>query len=148
MDALGAGFSLNRARGEGYMTAATLANRNIMADSSKQQPWVLGDAKTGLLRSQNAPQLFAAFPNEMVELFTHENAPHNITADEFARGKAWKKVLNIDKNQPLTGSLSDIGKHYVKLSEGVFLTHRLEGESGVKAAPKSGWASPMKIKAE
>ena len=125
MEAIATGIILGRARGEGYGMAAKLANRNTVADATKQQPWFIGDVKTGLLRSQNAPQLFATFP-EMEEIFTHDNSPGNITAQEFARGNAWKKVLDIAKNQPLTGSFADLGKHYVSLREGVFLTHRLE----------------------
>ena len=138
MDALGTGFSLQHARGEGYATATTLANKNTLADATRQQPWVVGDAKTGLLRSQNAPQLFAAFPDEMREIFTHDEAPGIISAHEFARGKAWRKVLSIDKNQPLTGSFGDVGKHYVKLREGVFLTHRPDLGPEVKVDPVRG----------
>ena len=152
LDALGTGFSLQRARGEGYATAAKLANQNVVADATKQQPWVLGDKKTGLLRALNAPQLFAAFPNEMVEVFTHENTPDNITPHEFARGHAWRKVLDIDKNQPLTGSFEDLGKYYVKLREDTFLSHRLESVDApveIKAAPNAlteYFRSPVKAR--
>ena len=137
MDAMATGIALQRARGEGYGMAAKLANKNTVADATKQQPWILGDVKTGLLRSQNAPQLFDAFPNEMTEIFTHVNNPGNITAQEFARGHAWKQVLNIDKNQPLTGSFEDLGKHYVKLREDVFLAHRPDRPE-VKVNPVRG----------
>ena len=143
MDAMATGIALQRARGEGYGMAAKLANKNIVADATKQQPWLLGDAKTGLLRSQNAPQLFDAFPNEMTEIFTHVNNPGNITAQEFARGSAWKKVLDIAKNQPLTGSFEDLGKHYISLRDGVFLTHRLEYDDDAAPVVKP---EPLRIK--
>ena len=144
MEAIASGIALERERGIGYRTgytkAAALANRNIMADASKQQPWIVGDAATGLLRSHNAPQLFDVFRNEMEEIFTHELTPGNITPQEFARGHAWKKVLNIENNEPLTGSFEDLDKHYVNLKTGVFLTHRLETTAQPvrnKAAPSS-----------
>ena len=141
MDAVATGIALQRARGEGYGMAAKLANKNIVADATRQQPWLIGDAKTGLLRSHNAPQLFAAFPNEMTEIFTHELNPSNITAQEFARGHAWKQVLNIEKNQPLTGSFEDLGKHYISLRDGVFLTHRLDDDVAPVVKPE-----PLRIK--
>jgi hypothetical protein len=144
MEAIASGIALERERGigfgAGYTKAAALANRNIISDATTQQPWIVGDAATGLLRSHNAPQLFDAFRNEMEEIFTHELNPSNITPQEFARGHAWKKVLNIENNEPLTGSFEDLGKHYVTLKRGVFLTHRLDTTAQPvrnKAAPSS-----------
>ena len=74
MEALATGIALELERGlgyqSGYKTAAKLANLNNLADASPQQPWIVADVKTGLLRSHNAPQLFTTYPREMVEIFT------------------------------------------------------------------------------
>ncbi len=141
MEALATGFALERERGIGYGAAARLANQNILGDATSQQPWVIADAKTGLLRSHNAPQLFEAYPTEMREIFTEQGARSNITSSEFARGHAWRREHDLDSNKPLTGPLVDLGKHYVRLREGVFLHHRLE----YYATPQAG-VTPRKLK--
>ena len=126
LDALTTGYSLERERGIGYGMAARLANQNILSDATSQQPWIVADAKTGLLRSHNAPQLFDVYPTEMREIFTEEGGRSNITSGEFARGHAWRRAHDLDANKPLTGPLADLGKHYVRLRTDVFLHHRLQ----------------------
>ena len=129
MEAVATGIALERSRGIGYMAgygyAATLANRNTLNDATTQQPWVVAESATGLLRSQNAPQLFKEFQTEMEEIFTDKAKGKNITADKFSKGHAWNQVLGLAKNTPLTGPLEDVGQHYVKLKDGVFLHHRM-----------------------
>ena len=130
MEALATGFALERERGigygAGYTMAAALANRNTLLDATNQQPWVLAESETGLMRSLNAPQLFTEYQDEMEEIFTDKALKgKNITADKFSRGDAWKRVLGLEKNTSLTGPLEDVGKHYVKLKDGVFLHHRM-----------------------
>jgi hypothetical protein len=129
MDALGNGFALERERGigygAGYTTAAALANRNILLDATKQQPWIIAEMETGLLRSQNTPQLFAEFQTEMEELFTEDKTKGNITQAEFARGDAWKRVTGVTKNTPLTGPFEPLSNRYVKLKDGLLLHHRM-----------------------
>ena len=36
------------------------------------------------------------------------------------------RELGLQKNKPLTGSLKDIGQHYVSLTDTVYLHHRAE----------------------
>ena len=129
MEALATGIALELERGlgyqSGYKTAAKLANLNNLADAGSQQSWIVADVKTGLLRSHNAPQLFANYPREMVEIFTDpDKHDGDITSEDFSRGHAWRKAVNLSKRKPLTGSLEDFGKHYVSLRDGVILTHR------------------------
>ena len=89
LEAVTTGIALERSRGIGYMAgygyAATLANRNTLNDATTQQPWFVADSATGLLRSQNAPQLFKEFQTEMEEIFTDKAKGKNITADKFSR---------------------------------------------------------------
>ena len=129
LQALGTGFSLERANlvgySAGYNYAATVANQNILNDATKQQPFILADVKTGILRSQNAPQLFTEFRQEMVETFTRAGES-DITSDEFSKGDAWRRATGATRNAPLTGPFSAMGEHYVKLKDGVFLHHRHE----------------------
>ena len=125
LDALADGFSRLRAKKEGYNKAARLANTNTLLDATIQQPWILADEKTGLLRSQNAPQLFAGpYKDDMETIFTSPTANVKITAKQFSQGHAWKRELNITRNAPLTGPLSDIGQLYVRLGDDVLLHHR------------------------
>ena len=98
LQALGTGFSnfsLERANlvgySAGYNYAATIANQNILKDATKQQSYIIADVKTGILRSQNAPQLFASFRKEMVETFTRQGES-DITSDEFSKGDAWRRA--------------------------------------------------------
>ena len=109
----------------GYNYAATVANQNILNDATKQQPFIIADVKTGILRSQNAPQLFTEFRQEMVETFTRAGES-DITSDEFSKGDAWRRATGATRNAPLTGPFSAMGEHYVKLKDGVFLHHRHE----------------------
>ena len=129
LDALADGFSRLRVKKEGhhegYNKAARLANTNTLLDATAQQPWILADTKTGLLRSQNAPQLFAGpYKADMEAIFTPTRAPTAITQEQFSKGHAWKRELNIARNVPLTGPLSDIGQLYVRLGDDVLLHHR------------------------
>ena len=132
MEALGVGFlhqktteTLRAGYRRGYAVAATKANTHVLQDTNAA--WVLADSKTGLLRAQTAQQLFEGpYGAEMVEAFTPENATHNIGPTNFAKGHAWKRELGLQKNNPLTGPLKDLGKHYVKLNDTVFLHHRAE----------------------
>ena len=104
MEAVATGFSLERERGLGYTAgysyATALANRNILTDATTQQAWVIADSATGLLRSQNTVQLFNEFKSEMEEIFTADKTQGNITAQEFGRGDAWKRVTGLSKNTP------------------------------------------------
>ena len=135
LDALGAGFSRERAKlgGQtagrrdgriiGHQKVATIVNRNVLADG--HAAWILADARTGLLRAQTAQQLFEGdVKTEMVEQFSSDGS--EITPAEFARGHAWKKALGVPKHQPLTGLLKNIGKDYVRLNDNVYLHHRSE----------------------
>ena len=132
MEALGVGFlhqktteTLRAGYRRGYAVAATKANTHVLQDTNVA--WILADSKTGLLRAQTAAQLFEGpYGAEMVEAFTPENATHNIGPTNFAKGHAWKRELGLQKNNPLTGPLKDLGKHYVKLNDTVFLHHRAE----------------------
>ena len=125
LDALADGFARLRSKKEGYNEAARLANTNTLLDATVQQPWIIADKKTGLLRSQNAPQLFAGpYKAEMEKIFTPAGDSDPITANQFSKGHAWKRELNIDRNVPLTGPLSDIGQLYVRLGDDVLLHHR------------------------
>ena len=132
LEALGAGFihqktteTLRAGYRRGYAVAATKANTHVLQDTNAA--WVLADSKTGLLRAQTAAQLFEGpYRAEMVEAFTPENATHNIGPATFAKGHAWRRELGLQKNNPLTGPLKDLGKHYVKLNDTVFLHHRSE----------------------
>ena len=132
LEALGLGFTQEKTREalrsgyrRGYTVAATKANTHVLTDD--HAAWVLADSKTGLLRAQTAQQLFEGpYGAEMAETFTPENANHNIGPTNFAKGHAWKRELGLQKNKPLTGPLKDLGKHYVKLSDTVFLHHRSE----------------------
>ena len=109
MEAIATGIILGREKllgySAGYAYAAKLANENILKDATKQQPFIIADAKTGILRSQNAPQLFKEFRQEMEETFTDPGGS-NITPDEFARGVAWNRAIGAARNAPLTGPLS------------------------------------------
>ena len=129
LQALGTGFSLERANlvgySAGYNYAATVSNQNILNDATKQHPFILADVKTGILRSQNAPQLFTEFRQEMVETFTRQG-DSDITPDEFSRGDAWRRAIGAARNAPLTGPFSAVGVGYVKIKDGVFLHHRHE----------------------
>ena len=127
--ALGLGFTTREAMKGGYrigyVKAVTRANQHVLADTSGA--WVLTDSKTGLLRPQTAKHLFEGpYEAEMVETFTPENATQNIGPTNFAKGHAWKREVGIQKNKPLTGPLKDIGQHYVRLTDTVFLHHRAE----------------------
>ena len=66
MEALATGFALERERGigygAGYTMAAALANRNTLLDATNQQPWVLAESETGLMRSLNAPPAVHRIP--------------------------------------------------------------------------------------
>ena len=129
LDALSSGFARERAGRQGYRqgytNAATLANANTLLDATTQQPWILADTKTGLLRSQNAPQLFAGpYKDDMETIFTSPGATNTITAEQFTKGNAWKSQFKLSKNTPLTGPLADIGHQYVRLSGDVLLHHR------------------------
>lgn len=126
-EALGTGYAFLReanARNRGYIEAALIANHNVLSDASSQQPWIIADVKTGILRSMNGPQLFKAYGMEMEELFTDENAGRNISQQEFSRGRAWREAVDLANNKPLTGSFDELGSRYMKLKEGVFLHHR------------------------
>ena len=126
-EALGTGYAFLReanARNRGYIEAALIANHNILSDASSQQPWVIADVKTGILRSMNGPQLFEAYGTEMEELFSNEDTGQNITQQEFSRGRAWRDAVGLTNNKPLTGSFDELGSRYVKLREGVLLHHR------------------------
>ena len=129
IEALGTGFARAREKllgySAGYAYAATVANENILKDATKQQSFVIADVKTGILRSQNAPQLFTEFRQEMIETFTRIGES-DITADEFARGHAWNHAIGAARNAPLRGPLSAVGQNYVKIKDGVFLHHRSE----------------------
>ena len=118
------GYKVGRRDGSliGYNRAATLVNRNVLADG--HAAWILADSRTGLLRAQTSSQLFEGeVKTEMVEQFSDGI---DITPTEFSRGHAWKKALGHSKNQPLTGPLKDIGRDYVRLNENVYLHHRSE----------------------
>jgi len=126
-EALSTGYASLRegdARSRGYIEAALIANQNILHDASSQQPWVIADVNTGILRSMNGPQLFKAYGTEMEELFSNEHTGQNITQQEFSRGRAWREAVDLANNKPLTGSFDEIGQRYVKLKEGVLLHHR------------------------
>ena len=129
VEAIATGIILGREKllgySAGYAYAAKVANENILKDATKQQSFVIADVKTGILRSQNVPQLFAEFGKEMVETFTTPGNS-NITPEEFSRGHAWNRSLGTTRNTPLTGPLSAVAHRYVKLKDGVFLHHRSE----------------------
>jgi hypothetical protein len=121
------GYTAGRRDGRilGYQKAATIVNRNVLADG--HAAWILADSRTGLLRAQTAQQLFEGeVKTEMVEQFSDGS---EITPTEFARGSAWKKALGVPKHQPLTGLLKNIGRDYVRLNDNVYLHHRSESES-------------------
>ena len=123
---------------KGYNRAATLVNRNVLADG--HAAWILADSRTGLLRAQTASQLFEGeVKDEMVEQFSDGI---NITPTEFSRGHAWKKALGVPKHQPLTGPLKDIGRDYIRLNDHVYLHHRTE------ALPPAAFETPRRGRPE
>ena len=80
------GYKVGRRDGSllGYNRAATLVNRNVLADG--HAAWILADSRTGLLRAQTSSQLFEGeVKTEMVEQFSDGS---QITPTEFARGHA------------------------------------------------------------
>ena len=148
--ALGEGFSRERAMQGGYKVgrrdgsligynrAATMVNRNVLADG--HAAWILADSRTGLLRAQTASQLFEGeVKTEMVEQFSDGI---DITPTEFSRGHAWKKALGVPKHQPLTGPLKDIGRDYIRLNDHVYLHHRTE------ALPPAAFETPRRGRPE
>ena len=150
LEALGVGFGRERAMQGGYKVgrrdgsligynrAATIVNRNVLADG--HAAWILADSRTGLLRAQTASQLFEGeVKTEMVEQFSDDI---DITPTEFSRGHAWKKALGFSRNQPLTGPFKDIGRDYIRLNDNVFLHHRTE------ALPPAAFETPRRGRPE
>ena len=97
----------------------------ILIPTPAAEDFASGNAR--LLRAQTAARLFEGpHATEMMETFTPENATQNIGPTNFAKGHAWKRELGLQRNKPLTGSLKDLGQHYVRLNDTVFLHHRSE----------------------
>ena len=66
MDALGTGFSLQRARDEGYSSAATEANQRLLKDTKNAYIVAdLNDPHGRLARAMTQPDLFSEYSTEL-----------------------------------------------------------------------------------
>ena len=115
MDALGAGFSLQGARNEGYSSAAAEANRRLLKDTTNA--YLVADLSNphgGLARAMTQPDLFRNYKAELTSKMRGTNANklhHDIRA-----------ALGIPRNQKIAAGLPF--QHTLSLRGGsLFVTH-------------------------
>ena len=117
------------------MKTATRANQHVLADTNAA--WVLADSRTGLLQAQTVSHLFGGeHKTALVEICSKEGDGGTKNSSGFSRGHEWKREVGLQSNKPLTDPLRDIGQHYVKLNDTVYLHHRSE------SLPPEGFETP------
>ena len=124
MDALGTGFSLQRARDEGYSSAATEANQRLLQDTTNAYLVAdLNDPHGRLARAMTQPELHARYKADLARKIPGTNA-NKLHHDIY-------RAMGIPRGQKVADGLPF--QHTLSLRGGsLFVTHVTAARGALK----------------
>ena len=124
MDALGTGFSLQRARDEGYSSAATEANQRLLQDTTNAYLVAdLNDPHGRLARAMTQPELHARYKADLARRIPGTNA-NKLHHDIY-------RAMGIPRGQKVADGLPF--QHTLSLRGGsLFVTHVTAARGALK----------------